>query len=72
MLLTERYVHPHKIINAYMQPLLDVTNPVNYLSSLQLFYYDAIKGHIRGLAVLDESEESYGALLIPSLLESCQ
>ena len=33
-LLTERFGQPHKIINAHMQALLDVANPVNSLSSL--------------------------------------
>ena len=66
-LLTERFGQPHKIINAHMQALLDVANPVNSLSSLQLFY-DTIEGHIRGLAALGKSEDLYGALLIPIIL----
>ena len=67
-LLTERYGQPHKISNAHMQALLDVSSPVNFLSSLQLFY-DTTEGHIRGLAALGKSEDSYGALLIPIILE---
>ena len=66
-LLTERFGQPHKIINAHMQALLDVASPVNSLSSLKLFY-DTIEGHIRGLAALSKSEDSYGALLIPIIL----
>lgn len=66
-LLTERFGQPYKIINAHMQALLDVASPMNSLSSLQLFY-DTIEGHIRGLAALGKSEDSYGALLIPIIL----
>ena len=66
-LLIERFGQPHKIINAHMQALLDIANPVSSLSSLQLFY-DTIEGHIRGLAALGKPEESYGALLIPIVL----
>ena len=50
-----------------MQALLDVANPVNSLSSLQLFY-NTIEGNIQGLAALEKSEDSYGALLIPIIL----
>ena len=70
-LLTERFRQPYKIINAHMQALLDVTNLVNSLSSLQLFY-DNIGGPIRGLAALGKSEESYSALLIPIILGKLQ
>ena len=66
-LLIERFGQPHKIINAHMQALLDIANPVSSLSSLQLFY-DTIEGHIRGLAALGKPEESYGALLNPIVL----
>ena len=66
-LLTERFGQPHKIINAHMQALLDIANPISSLSSLQLFY-DTIEGHIRGLAALGKPEESHGALLIPIVL----
>ena len=46
------------IINAHMQALLGIANPVSSLSSLQLFY-DTIEDHIRGLAALGKPEESY-------------
>ena len=66
-LLIERFGQPHKIINAHMQALLVIANPVSSLSSLQLFY-DTIEGHVRGLAALGKPEELYGALLIPIVL----
>ena len=66
-LLIERFGQPHKIINAHMQALLVIPNPVSFLSSLQLFY-ESIEGHVRGLAALGKPEELYGALLIPIVL----
>jgi len=44
--------------------LLDIPKPINFLSSLRLFY-DLIENHIRELTALGKFEESYGALLIP-------
>ena len=50
-----------------MQALLDIPKPVNSLSSLRLLY-DSVESHIRGLAALGKSEDSYGALLVPIIL----
>ena len=63
-LLQERFGQSHKIVSAHMQALLDIPKPVNSLSSLRLFY-DSVESHIRGLAALGKSEDSYGALLVP-------
>ena len=57
-LLTERFGQPHKIINAHMQAILDIANPISSLSSLQLFY-----------DTLGKPEESYLSQLF---LESCR
>ena len=46
-----------------MKALLEINSPANSLSSLQLFY-DIIESHIRGLAALGKSEDSYGAMLL--------
>ena len=46
-----------------MKALLEINSPANSLSSLQLFY-DTIESHIRGLAALGKSEDSYGAMLL--------
>ena len=66
-LLKQRFGQPYKIVNAHMQALLTLPNPVNTLSSLQTFY-DSIESHIRGLTSLGKSPESYGALLTPIIL----
>ncbi len=66
-LLTERFGQQQKIVNAHMQCLLDLPKPDTGLTSLQLFY-DTIENHIRGLAALGQSQESYGSLLIPIIL----
>ena len=66
-LLRERFGQSHKIISAHMQALLDIPKPVISLSSLRLFQ-DSVESHIRGLAALGKSEESYGALLVPIIL----
>ena len=50
-----------------MQALLEINIPTNTLSSLQL-YYDTIESHIRGLAALGKTEESYGTMLVPIIL----
>jgi len=50
-----------------MQALLDITKPVNSLSSLHHFH-DSVESHIRGLTALGKSEDSYGALLVPIIL----
>ena len=50
-----------------MQALLDIPKPANSISSLRLFQ-DPVESHIRGLAALGKSEDSYGALLIPIIL----
>ena len=66
-LLTQRYGQSHKIVQAHMQALLEINIPTNTLSSLQL-YYDTIESHIRGLAALGKTEESYGTMLVPIIL----
>ena len=66
-LLIERFGQQQKIVNAHMQRLLDLPKPDTGLISLQLFY-DTIENHIRGLASLGQSKDSYGALLIPIIL----
>ena len=66
-LLKERFGQPHKITNAYMQALLDLPAPQYNLISLRN-YYDKQEAYIRGLESLGRSGDSYGALLIPIIL----
>ena len=63
-LLRERYGQPHKLVNAHMQALVDLTSPTNSLAALQLFH-DSVESHIRSLSSLGKSRETYGSLLVP-------
>ena len=66
-LLKVCFGQPQKIINAHMHALLNTPKPVNTLCSLRLFH-DTVESHIRGLTALEQSENSYGALLVPIIL----
>ena len=66
-LLKDRFGQPHKIVNAHMQALLEIPPPSEHLDSFRSFY-DILETHIRGLACLGKSQESYGDLLIPIVL----
>ncbi|XP_071176199.1 uncharacterized protein [Mytilus edulis] len=66
-LLKERFGQPHKITNAYMQALLDLPAPQYNLLSLRS-YYDKKEAYMRGLESLGRSGDSYGALLVPIIL----
>jgi hypothetical protein len=67
-LLVERYGQKHKIINAYMTALWKLESPTGSLVSL-IKFYDAVESYIRGLAAIGKSEDSYGDLLVPIILE---
>ena len=43
-LLQQRYGQPHKLVNAHMNALLEIHNPMNSSSALQLFY-DSVESH---------------------------
>ncbi|XP_053378498.1 uncharacterized protein LOC123533118 [Mercenaria mercenaria] len=66
-LLHERFGQVHKIIQAYMQALLEQPRPVNTLPSLQS-YYDQLESYIRGLESIGQFQETYGSLLIPVII----
>ena len=65
--LETRFGQPHKVINAHMQALLDITSPDTQLESLQKFY-NTLETHIHALASLGKAQETYGDLLIPIIL----
>ena len=71
MALLKRYGQTHKIVHAHMQALAEFASPTNSLSSLQLFY-DTVESYIRGLRALGTKEESYGPMLIPTILSMLQ
>ena len=54
-LLSERYGQSHKIVEAHIKALSEISSPLNTLSSLQL-YYDTIQAHLRGLAALGKQK----------------
>ena len=66
-LLSEQYGQPYKIVEAHMKALSEISSPSNTLSSLQL-YYDTIQAHLRGLAALGKTEDSFATMLIPAIL----
>ena len=66
-LLHGRYGQNHKIVQTYMQSLLEVPAPVYSLSSLRNFY-DETETYVRGLESLGQTNESYGSLLVPVVL----
>ena len=67
-LLHERYGQKHRNVQTYMQALLDLPAPMNTISSLRTFY-DKTETYIRGLESLNQTESSYGALLVPVILK---
>ncbi|CAC5387479.1 unnamed protein product [Mytilus coruscus] len=56
-----------RLQNAYLQAMLELRAPQNNLLSLRS-YYAKLEAYIRGLESLGRSGESYGALLIPIIL----
>lgn len=66
-LLRERFGHPQKIINTYMKALMDLPSPSNDLNSLRM-YGDYLETYVRGLECLGQTQEMYGALLVPIII----
>ena len=66
-LLQERYGQTHKIIQTYMQALLDIPPPLNTVDSLRI-YYDKMETYVRGLESLGQTDDTYGSLLVPIIL----
>ena len=66
-ILQDHFGQMHKLVAAHMQALLEVANPSNTLHSLRTFH-DAINSHFWGLSSLGKSEDTYGDLLVPIIL----
>ena len=66
-LLKQCFGQLEKFINAHTHALIELPGPTNELSSLQLFH-DTTENHIRGLASLGVSKESYSTILVPIIL----
>ncbi|XP_064641935.1 uncharacterized protein LOC135496506 [Lineus longissimus] len=67
-LLRNRYGQPHKLSSAYMKALWDLPKPSGEFTGLRHFY-DTLEILIRGLDTLGKSENTYGDLLVPIVLE---
>ena len=66
--LKQRYGQPHKIIAGYMKALWELPKPTDSIACVKDFY-DSLETYIRGLKSLGKTEESYGDLRIPIILE---
>ncbi|XP_065911194.1 uncharacterized protein [Dysidea avara] len=62
-LLQERFGQSYKQIDAHMQALINLPTPSQSYTSLREFH-DTIESHIRSLASLGKTEDSYGSLLV--------
>ena len=67
-LLHERYGQKRRIVQTYMQALLDLPAPMHTISSLQTIY-DKTERFVRGLESLDQMGSSYVALLVQVILK---
>ncbi len=67
-LLKQRFGQSHKIIDTYMQSLLDLPTPDNSVTSLRNFH-DRMETYIRGLESLGQCQNSYGDLLVPIIMK---
>ena len=66
-ILVQRFGQEHKIVNAYMQHLLNLRSPTPGLNGLKVFY-DTAESYIRGLETMGKPQESYGSMLVPIML----
>ena len=66
-ILHQRFGQTQKITHTYMQALLNLPAPVSTVQSCRNFY-DKSETLIRGLESLGQSQESYGALLVPVMM----
>ena len=66
-LLHERFGQEHMIVQSYIQAILELPAPKNTLASMKS-YYDRTESYIRGLESLGHTQESYGSVLVPVIL----
>ena len=65
--LKQRFGQPHKIVNGYMQSLISLPSPTSNIRELKNFY-DSMENYIRGLEGMGQTQDSYGSLLVPIIL----
>ena len=66
-IIEERFGQTHKITNAHMQALLDLPNSTESAVNLRMFY-DRMENHVRILEALGKTQDTYGDLLVPTIL----
>ena len=66
-ILHERFGQQYKIVNAYMQNLINLPTPTHGIRSLKSFR-DLLESYIRGLESMGHYPDSYSSLLIPHIL----
>ena len=66
--MKERFGKQRRITHATMQPLLKLPAPSNKVSSLRHFN-DKMETYIRSFEAMGQSEELYGSLLVPVVLD---
>jgi hypothetical protein len=66
-LLHERFGQNHKIVHSYLQALLELPSPRNTLTSLRHFH-DQVETFVRGLESFGQTQDTYGSLLVPIIL----
>ncbi|XP_064632755.1 uncharacterized protein LOC135491048 [Lineus longissimus] len=67
-LLRKRYGEKHKVISALMRAFWELPRPSEDIRGLRTFV-DKIETYVRGLQSLNKTEDSYGDLLVPMLLD---
>ena len=67
-LLQDRFGKPHQVVRAHMQALMELSPCQPTATSLRKFY-DTVECHIRGLAALGKTVDTFGDFLVPILLE---
>ena len=66
-ILVQSFGQEHKIVNAYMQNLFNLTSPTSGRNGLKVFY-DTAESYIPGLEAIGKPQESYGSMLVPIIL----
>jgi hypothetical protein len=66
-LLHERFGQKHKIVQSYLQALLELPSPRNTLKSLRHFH-EQVETFVKGLKSFGQAQDTYGSLLVPVVL----
>ena len=67
--LQNRFGKKTKVTQTYMNALLRLPKPTNTVNSLRE-YYDSLETYIRGLESLGHTQDTYGSLLVPAILNN--